>query len=98
MVGVVHVVSRSYTNTTVVFPAVASTVLCLLGAFLMHDSHATHRWIKFGFFSFQPSEIAKPALVLFLAWFLQNRMESVEDFRGTILPAALPSLIFIALI
>jgi len=39
-----------------------------------------------------------PALVLFLAWFLQNRMHSIEDFRGTILPAALPSLIFIVLI
>jgi cell division protein FtsW len=64
----------------------------------MQDSHATHRWIRFGALSFQPSEIAKPALVLFLAWFLQNRMHSIEDFRGTILPAALPSLIFIALI
>ena len=89
---------RRFNKPTVVFPAVAISVLLLLVAFLMHDSHATHRWIRFGALSFQPSEIAKPALVLFLAWFLQNRMHSIEDFRGTILPAALPSLIFIALI
>jgi cell division protein FtsW len=89
---------RRFNKPNVVFPAVAVSVLLLLLAFLMHDSHATHRWIRFGALSFQPSEIAKPALVLFLAWFLQNRMHAIEDFRGTILPAALPSLIFIALI
>ena len=98
MVLLMQIDYRRYNKPNVVFPVVAVSVLLLLVAFLMHDSHATHRWIRFGALSFQPSEIAKPALVLFLAWFLQNRMESIEDFRGTILPAALPSLIFIALI
>jgi cell division protein FtsW len=98
MVLLMKIDYRRYNSPNVVFPAVAVSVLLLLVAFLMHDSHATHRWIRFGALSFQPSEIAKPALVLFLAWFLQNRMQSIEDFRGTILPAALPSLIFIALI
>jgi cell division protein FtsW len=98
MVLLIQIDYRRYNKPNVVFPAVAISVLLLLVAFLMHDSHATHRWIRFGVLSFQPSEIAKPALVLFLAWFLQNRMESIENFRGTILPAALPSLIFIALI
>jgi len=98
MVLLMKIDYRRYNNPNVVFPAVAVSVLMLLVAFLMHDSHATHRWIRFGALSFQPSEIAKPALVLFLAWFLQNRMQTIEDFRGTILPAALPSLIFIALI
>jgi cell division protein FtsW len=98
MVLLMRIDYRRYNKPNVVFPAIAVSVLLLLVAFLMHDSHATHRWIRFGALSFQPSEIAKPALVLFLAWFLQNRMNSIEDFRGTILPAALPSLIFIALI
>jgi cell division protein FtsW len=89
---------RNYNNPSVVFPAIAITTLLLLVASFMHDSHGAHRWIRLGPLSFQPSEIAKPALVLFLAWFLQNRMDSIEDFRATILPAALPSLIFIALI
>jgi len=89
---------RKYNRPNVVFPAVAITVILLLAAFFMRDSHNTHRWIRFGFLSFQPSEIAKPALVLFLAWFLPNRMQAMEDVRGTLLPAALPSLVFIALI
>jgi cell division protein FtsW len=89
---------QKYNRPTVVFPVVGMTIIFLLAAFLMRDSHNTHRWIRFGPASFQPSEIAKPALVLFLAWFLQNRMHAMDDLRGTILPAALPSLIFIALI
>ena len=89
---------RRLNKPNVVFPCVGVTIICLLAAFLMRDSHNTHRWIKFGVLSFQPSEIAKPALVLFLAWFLQDRMSSIHDLRKTILPAVLPSLIFIALI
>src|SRR5690242_16135122 len=89
---------RRYNGPNVVFPAVALTTVLLLIAFFMHDSHGASRWIRVGPLSFQPSEIAKPVLVLFLAWFLQDRMGAINDFRGTILPAALPSLIFIALI
>jgi cell division protein FtsW len=87
-----------YNKPTVVFPMVAVTIMLLLAAFLMRDSHNTHRWIRLGPASFQPSELAKPALVLFLAWFLHNRMGQIEDVRKTVVPAALPSLIFIALI
>jgi len=89
---------RRYNGPNVVFPAIGMTTLLLLIALFMHDSHGAHRWIRIGPLSFQPSEIAKPVLVLFLAYFLQNRMGAIEDFRGTILPAALPSLIFMALI
>ena len=56
-------------------PAVVYTVLCtvglmLVGAFFLDKSHATHRWIRFGPVGIQPSEIAKLAVILYLAWFL----------------------------
>ncbi|MHB1856935.1 MAG: putative lipid II flippase FtsW [Acidobacteriaceae bacterium] len=89
---------RRYNSPSVIFPCVAVTTLLLLATFLMHDSHHTHRWLRFGPLSFQPSEIAKPALVLFLAWFLQNRVDQLDDWRRALLPAAVPSLVFIALI
>jgi cell division protein FtsW len=67
--------------------------------FGMHALNHTHRWFKLGnFFTFQPSEIAKPAIVLFLAYFLQKRIHLMDDWKGTILKAALPPLVFIALI
>jgi len=98
MIVLMRVNYRRFNSPTVVFPCVAITVLLLLGAFVMHDSHHTHRWIRFGPLSFQPSEIAKPALVLFLAWFLQNRVDQLQDWRRALLPAALPSILFILLI
>jgi cell division protein FtsW len=36
--------------------------------------------------------------VLFLAWFLQTRIHTMDDWKETILPAVLPPLVFIALI
>lgn len=89
---------RIYNRPNVVFPAIGITVLLLLVVFVMHNSHGAHRWIRLGPLSFQPSEIAKPVMVLFLAWWLQSRMGSIEDVRGTIVPAVVPSLIFIALL
>lgn len=89
---------RKYNQPRVVFPFIAITALLLLAVFAMHDSHGAHRWITLGPLSLQPSELAKPALVLFLAWFLQNRTHSIDDWRGTLIPAAMPSLLFIALI
>jgi cell division protein FtsW len=98
MVVLMRVNYRRYNSASVVFPCVAVTTLLLLAAFFMRDSHHTHRWIRFGVFSFQPSSMALPALVLFLAWFLQNRVDQLQDWRRALLPAAFPSLLFIALI
>ncbi len=90
---------RRYNNPRVVFPAVAFTMLLLVGVFAMHDSHHTHRWIRFGgFFTFQPSEIAKPVVVLFLAYFLQTRIHQMDDWKGTILRAVAVPLLFVVLI
>ena len=60
MTLLMQVTTGTYNRPNVVFPVVGVTVMLLLGAFLMHDSHTTHRWIRFGTLSFQPSEIAKP--------------------------------------
>ena len=51
-----------------------------------------------GGFSFQPSELAKPVLILFLAYFLESRSKAIDDVRNTLLPAAAPVLVCLALI
>ncbi|QHS51823.1 putative lipid II flippase FtsW [Edaphobacter sp. 12200R-103] len=89
---------RRYNNPKFVFTVVGITMVLLMGVFAMRDSHNTHRWFRFGFASFQPSELAKPALVLFLAYFLQTRIHKMDDWKGTVLRAALPPLVFVALI
>ena len=85
-------------HPAVVFSLLGITTLMLISVFFLDRAHNTHRWMHFGGFSFQPSELAKPVLILFLAFFLENRTRSMDDWRNTLLPAVLPTLIFIGLI
>src|SRR6266478_413304 len=96
---------RRLREPAVVYPAIFLVLLMLVGAFFLDKSHATHRWIKFGPVNIQPSELAKLAVVLYLAWFLDLKrrckagMEFCkEDFLQTILPAAGPVLLCVVLI
>ena len=73
-------------------------MLLLISVFFLDRSHNTHRWIHAGGFSFQPSELAKPVLILFLAYFLDSRAKTIDDVRKTLLPAAAPVLVFLGLI
>jgi cell division protein FtsW len=80
-------------------------LLMHVGTFFLDKSHATHRWIKFGPVNVQPSELAKLAVILYLAWFLDLKRRSKaqmefckEDFLQTILPAAGPILICVVLV
>jgi len=55
-------------------------VLGLLVAVYLFGSR--HRWFRFaGIGSFQPSEFAKPALIIFLAYFLDRRARVINDRR-----------------
>lgn len=73
-------------------PAIAFTamglVMIMLAAVYFLDPRQ-HRWIRFGpFGGLQPSEFAKPALVLFLAYFIALRSRAINS-RYTLLPAFL---------
>src|SRR6185503_1206124 len=87
-----------YNTPRFIFPALAITTVMLVLVYFFRDSHHTHRWIRFGAFSFQPSEIAKPVIILFLAWFLSTRLDQMNDWRNTLLKAALMPVVFILLI
>jgi cell division protein FtsW len=98
MVAAMKVDYRRYRHPAVVFSLLGLTTLLLISVFFLDRSHHTHRWIHWGGFSFQPSELAKPALILFLAYFLESRTRAMDDWRNTLLPAAIPTLVFLALI
>jgi cell division protein FtsW len=48
--------------------------------------NGTRRWIRLGPVSFQPAELAKLALVLYLAAFLAKKGEAIAEFRRGLLP------------
>jgi cell division protein FtsW len=94
-----HVDYKVYNSPRFIYPALCVTMLLLVLVFFIPDSHHTHRWIRFGgHFTFQPSEIAKPVLVLFLAWFLHTRLDAMRDWKHTLLRAAVMPVVFILLI
>jgi len=85
-------------HPALVFSLLGATTLLLISVFFLDRAHGTHRWFHLGPISLQPSELAKPALILFLAWFLENKIKAMDDWRNTLLPAIVPTLVFIALI
>jgi cell division protein FtsW len=89
---------RRYKNPATVFLLLGTTMVMLISVFFLDRAHNTHRWIHWGGFSLQPSELAKPALILFLAYFLESRTKSMNDLRTTLLPAVIPTLVFLGLI
>lgn len=99
MVFLMSVDYSRYNTPKFIFPALAVTTVLLVGVFFFRDSHHTHRWFHFGsLFSFQPSEIAKPVLILFLAWFLTPRLDQMQDWKNTLLRAAIMPVVFMLLI
>jgi cell division protein FtsW len=98
MVVTMRVDYRRYQHPALVFSLMGTTTLLLISVFFLDRSHNTHRWIHAGGFSFQPSELAKPVMILFLAYFLASRAKTIDDVRNTLVPAAAPVLVFLGLI
>ena len=63
-------------NPALVFTSLGLTTLFLISVFFLDRAHGTHRWFRLGPVSFQPSEVAKPAIIFFLAWFLSSKLLS----------------------
>ena len=89
---------RKYNNPKLIFPLMAITGILLLAVFAMSGMNGAHRWVRFPGITLQPSELAKPVIVIFLAWFLQTRIHAIDNIKETILPAVIPPLLFIGLI
>jgi cell division protein FtsW len=84
-----HTNYRRLASPLVVFPALALEFILLVAVLIVDRSHHTHRWFHWGMASFQPSELAKIILTVFLAFFLDLRKGKVNDWKHTLVPIAL---------
>jgi cell division protein FtsW len=89
---------RKYNNPKLIFPLMGITGMLLLGVFAWHGMNGAHRWVRLPGITLEPSELAKPMIVVFLAWFLQTRIHTIDNIKETILPAVIPPLLFVGLI
>jgi len=77
---------RTLQNPTVAFAAMGVALILLLIVYFVDGAH--HRWLRIGPLGVQPSELAKPALVIFLAFFVTLRARAINN-RYTLVPASM---------
>src|ERR1700680_3433449 len=102
MIGLMNTDYPRLRQPRVIFTGLGLTILLLLGVLFLDRSHQTHRWIRLGPASLQPSEMAKLVVILYLSWFLElhERTRRVEgnDILHTLGPAAGPVLLMAGLV
>ncbi|MBU3180116.1 stage V sporulation protein E [Clostridium psychrophilum] len=87
-----HIIKK-YTGIIMVI-----TVMCLVAVFAFPAINGAKRWIQLGPASFQPSEIAKYTVVLFMAKSLDKKGEKVKEFLRGVCPYLLVSGFYAGLI
>jgi cell division protein FtsW len=68
---------RSWNDPRIAFAGLGVILMLLLIVYVTDGT--SHRWLKAGPLSLQPSELAKPAISLFLAFFLCRRLGAIND-------------------
>ena len=80
------------------YGALAVVAMGLVLALFQSPINGTHRWISLPWFNLQPSEFAKPAVIVFLASYLARREERINELTGTLLPVGFILSLFAGLI
>jgi len=71
-----------------------SCVLLGLVVVMGHMSNGATRWLRVGFLSLQPTDLARLATVVFLAWLLKRRPVEANGFlRGLLVPLVVLGLV-----
>jgi cell division protein FtsW len=100
MAILMHVDYRRLRDRRVVYALVAAIAALLVAVLFAPTLNATRRWFFVGGISIQPSELAKLALVPFLAFFIDRRNDVPQpgNSRDVLVPAAIVTGLFSGLI
>lgn len=83
----------------VALPGMGLCLLLLLAVLLRgHTIYGAQRWLSLGIFSFQPSELTKLALAIYIADWLVRKGDDVKSFRNGLIPFALVTGVVLGLI
>jgi cell division protein FtsW len=76
---------RVLNNKAAVIGILIVTSVALAAVLFFPEINGAKRWIRFSGFSFQPSELAKVALPIFLAWYLAKNESTVTELKTTVI-------------
>jgi cell division protein FtsW len=77
---------RRLSHPVVVYTIFVGTVVMLVAVFAFPEINGARRWIRMGPLSLQPSELAKIALPIFLAYFLTRNEDRIGEIKSTVIP------------
>ena len=83
------------------YPLLVLSVVFLIAVFIPHfgvSAGGAARWLRIGWLTFQPSELARIALVIYLAYSLEKKGDRLKDFSVGFLPHIVILVIFAGLI
>jgi len=95
---VMRVDYRSYRNPLFLWAALGVVGLALLLVLFRDPINGSRRWFGVGSIGIQPSEVAKLAVVLFVASHLERRMHRIDEVSYSLLPIAVVLGVLVALI
>ncbi|HVR40548.1 MAG TPA: putative lipid II flippase FtsW, partial [Thermoanaerobaculia bacterium] len=98
MVLLMHLDIGVLRRPRILYGAMALVALALIVALFQTPINGTHRWIVLPWCNIQPSELAKPLVILFLASHLAKKEERINDVLTTIAPMCIVLAIFAGLI
>lgn len=98
MFSLMRVDYQIYRRPGVVLPLIAGVIALLFLAYLLPPVANTHRWVRVAGLSVQPSEFGKLGLVVFVAYYLSEYGERINEWRSFLLPVTALALLTTGLV
>jgi len=99
MLALMHVDASRLRDPRTLNLLMVLVLLALVAVFFQPAINGRHRWIVLPHhFQVQPSELAKPVLILFTASFIARREEKINELTTTLLPFSFVLVLFAGLI
>jgi len=84
---------------TIIMPLLVFTILLLISVLVFGTVvSGAKRWLRLGPLSFQPSEIAKITVIIFLAWYIDRKASKMKNFKDGLLKPLIIIVIILLLI
>jgi len=80
---------RRLRNPRWIYSILGGSLLTLIVVLFLPAVRGTNRWFRFGSISFEPSEAAKIAIILFMAYILEKKRDRLNDFVYSLVPISI---------